>query len=280
MSEFVKTKFFMVLVVLMIVLTVVPSVLAVTGAGGYVKNAMNVIVSPFQKLFGYATDAISGFTSYFTEFDRIVEENKQLREELKDLSEQISDAEETERMNEWLYRYLELKREHADYEFVAGSVTGRESGNYMTVFIIDKGTLQGVNKGMPAVTDYGVVGYVAEAGLDWCKVVTLLESDVAAGAYIKRTGETGIVEGDFNLAAEGLCKMTYISADSDVAVGDTIMTSGFGSVYPRGITLGYVESVEPDPNTQSLVAYIRPAQDMKNIEKLMIITAYEVVADE
>ncbi len=270
----------MVLVVLMIILTVVPSVLAATGGGGYVKNALNVVTSPFRQLFGYATNAISGFTSYFTEFDRIVEENKALREEIKELGERLSDAEETERMNEWLYRYLELKREHADFEFVAGTVTGRESGNYMTVFILDKGTHQGVAKGMPAVTDYGVVGYVSEVGLNWCKVVTILESDVASGAYIKRTDETGIVEGDFTLAADGICKMSYISAESDVTQGDVILTSGYGSVYPRGLVIGYVERVEPDPNTQSLVAYIRPAQDMTNIKELMIITDYEVVTDE
>lgn len=280
MRDFLKTKTFFVLLVLMIIFTVVPSVMSAVGAGGYVRNAVNVIVSPVQKLFNYATDAISGFTSYFTEFDRIVEENEALRSELDSLKDKISNAEETEQMNEWLYKYLELKREHIDFEFANANVTGRESGNYMTVFTLDKGTASGVRNGMPAVTEYGVVGYVSEVGLDWCKVVTLLESDSAAGVYIERTDETGIVEGDFVLASEGLCKMLYISADSTVQAGDRILTSGYGSVYPRGLLVGYVEKVEPDANTQTLVAYIRPAEPMTDIRELMIITEYEVVADE
>lgn len=280
MPRFVKTKFFMVLVILMIVFTVVPSVMSAVGAGGYVRNAVNVILSPFRSLFSYASDAVSGFTSYFTEFDNIVDENNRLREELASLKERLSNAEEVEKMNDWLYRYLELRREHPDYKYVDCKVTGSESGNYMTVFILDRGTSSGITKGMCAVTDYGVVGYVKEVGTTWCKVVTLLESGTSVGAYIQRTDEIGIVEGDFALASEGLCKMMYISADSDVKEGDRILTSGYGSVYPRGLLIGYVERTEPDPNTQTIIAYIRPSEQLKDITKLMVITDYEVIADE
>ena len=104
MPHFMKNKFFMVLVILMIVFTVVPSVMSAVGAGSYVRNAVNVVLSPVKSLFSYAADAVSGFTSYFTEFDRIVEENNRLREDIASLKKRISDAEETEKMNEWLYR--------------------------------------------------------------------------------------------------------------------------------------------------------------------------------
>ena len=82
MPRFFKTKFFMVLVVLMIVFTVVPSVMSAVGAGGYVRNAVNVILTPVRSVFSWASDAVSGFTSYFTEFDNVVDENNRLREEL------------------------------------------------------------------------------------------------------------------------------------------------------------------------------------------------------
>ncbi len=280
MPHFVKNKFFMALVVLMIVFTVVPSVMSAVGAGSYVRNAVNVVLSPVKSLFSYASDAVSGFVSYFTEFDDIVEENKELREELSAAKKRISDAEEVEKMNEWLYRYLELRREHTDYKYVDCKVTGSESGNYMTVFVLDKGTSSGIACNMCVVTDYGVVGYVKEVGSNWCKAVTLLESGTSVGAYIQRTDETGVVEGDFNLASEGLCKMLYLSAESDVKAGDRVLTSGYGSVYPRGLLIGYVERTEPDPNTQTIVAYVRPSEQMKDITKLMVITDYEVLPDE
>ena len=280
MPHFVKNKFFMILVVLMIVFTVVPSVMSAVGAGGFVRNAVNVVLTPVKSLFSWTSDAISGFASYFTEFDNIVEENNRLREDLASLRERLSAAEETEKMNEWLNRYLGLRREHSDYKFVDCKVTGSESGNYMTVFILDRGTSSGIRKDMCAVTDYGVVGYVKEVGTTWCKVVTLLESKTAVGAYIQRTDEIGVVEGDFTLASEGLCKMLYLSSDSDVREGDRVLTSGYGSVYPRGMLIGYVERTEPDPNTQTIVAYVRPSEPLRDITKLMVITGYEVVPDE
>lgn len=106
MPDFVKNKFFMIMVVILIVVTVVPLVMNAVGAGSYVKSAVNVIISPVQKLFNYASDAVSGFTDYFTEFDRIVDENKLLRDELNSLKDQVASAEETEKMNDWLYKYL------------------------------------------------------------------------------------------------------------------------------------------------------------------------------
>ncbi|MBR0302429.1 MAG: rod shape-determining protein MreC [Clostridia bacterium] len=280
MPHFVKNKFFMVLVVLTIIFTVIPSVMSAVGAGDHLRSAVNVILSPARGLFSYAADAVSGFTAYFTEFDRITEENRELREELASLKERVSRAEDIEKTNDWLYRYLELRREHPDYKYVDCKVTGSESGNYMTVFVLDKGRSSGIAEGMCAVTDYGVVGYVKEVGINWCKVVTLLESGSAVGAYIQRTDEIGVVEGDFELAEQGLCKMLYISAESDVKEGDRILTSGYGSVYPRGLLVGFVERTEPDPNTQTIVAYIRPSEEMRDISKLMVITDYEVVTDE
>ena len=280
MPNFVKSRFFIALVVLMIVFTVVPSVMSAVGAGGYVRNAVNVVLTPVKSVFSWASDAVSGFVSYFTEFDSIVDENNRLREELSSLKERLSAAEETEKMNEWLSRYLGLRREHSDYKFVDCKVTGSESGNYMTVFILDRGTSSGIRKDMCAVTDYGVVGYVKEVGTTWCKVVTLLESKTAVGAYIQRTDEIGVVEGDFSLASEGLCKMLYLTSDSDVRAGDRVLTSGYGSVYPRGFLIGYVERVEPDANTQTLVAIIKPAEELKDITKLMVITDHGVASDE
>ncbi len=280
MPDFIKNKFFMVMVVLMLFFTIVPAVLTATGAGDYVKNALNVVVSPVQKLFNYTSDAIEGFTSYFTEFDRIVDENNSLKEENRQLKEQIADVEKAEQMNEWLYGYLELKREHMDFTYAAANVIGREAGNYMTVFTLDRGTRHGITEGMPAVTEYGVVGYVSDVGTDWCKVVTLLESGSAVGAYIERTGETGVVEGDFALSSEGLCRMCYINSDSTVEAGDRIFTSGYGSVYPRDLLIGYVEKTEPDPNTQTLIAYVRSAEKMTDISKLMIITSDGEAEDE
>lgn len=279
MLDFFKTKFFIVLVCVALVLVIVPTTLSTMGLNDYVRSAAVTALSPLQKLATAVSDALEGFTSYFTEFDRIVEENNTLRSRLDEMEDRVSAAEEVEKMNEWLYGYLELKREHTDFTMVDAAVTGRESGNYMTVFTLDKGESQGIEVDMPVISPKGVVGRITETGGKWSKASTILESGVSVGAMVERTGELGVIEGDFTLAAEGLCRLVYLDAASDIAVGDRILTSGYGSVYPRGLVVGSVESVEKDPTSRSIVAYVRPAAPLEDMERMMVITDYEIYTE-
>jgi rod shape-determining protein MreC len=149
----------------------------------------------------------------------------------------------------------------------------------MSVMMIDRGTSSGVERNMPVVTPDGIVGYVAEAGLSWAKVVTVCEAASSVGAVVERTGETGLVSGSYTLAADNLLKMTYLSPDSDIAVGDRIVTSGYGNVYPRGLIIGYVESVENDSLSQTVTATVKLAARLADPEKVMVITAYEAAKE-
>ena len=279
MRDFIKSRFFTVIVIITMVMVIVPSVFGIMGIGRYLRDGVNIILTPFQKLFTYVTDAADGFVSYFTEFDRIVAENEELKKQNAEMRDKISAAEETEKTNDWLFTYLELKREHPDFSFREASITGRESSNYMTVFTLDKGKAQGIAKNMPVVTPEGIVGYVSDVGTDWCRAVTLLESGGACGAYVERSGAIGVVEGEYNLSRQGLCKMEYMAADADIKVGDRILSSGLGSVYPRGLVIGYVESVEPDAASRALTVKVRPTADLSETTKLMIITKYDAYTE-
>lgn len=279
MKRFIKNKFFILSVVLMLVLTVVPTVLNLAGKGGYVRSAVNILMMPAQKAFNYVTDAIDGFASYFTKFDDVVKENAHLKEEIAALNNRLYQAEKTEELNQWLTAFLEMKRSHTDFTFAEAVITGRESANHMTVCTIDRGTAHGIAEGMPVVTPDGVLGYIDEAGLTWAKVRTLIESSTSIGACIERTGELGLVEGNFSLAAEGICRITYLAADSDVRVGDRVVTSGTGGIYPRDLVIGYVTEVIPDEYSRTLTATIRPAATLTDLDRVMIITSYETVTE-
>ena len=197
-----------------------------------------------------------------------------------EMKDQIQSAEDLEQVNNWLFGYLELKREHTDFVFRQANITGTGSGNYMTVFTLDCGTSDGVTENMVIITSDGIVGHIVEAGSSWSKAVTLLESGVAVGAVIERSGEKGLVEGNFHLASEGMCKMSYLSADSDVSVGDRVLTTGMGSVYPEGLVIGYVSRVEVDTLNRTKIAYVTAAADLSALERVMVITDFEKVVEE
>lgn len=279
MKRFLKNRFFIFAVILTLLLTAVPTALNLAGKGAYMRNFVNILMTPVQKGFNYVTDAIDGFASYFTKFDEIVQENARLKEEIAKLNNRLYQAEKTEELNEWLTAFLDMKRMHTDFTFAEARITGRENANHMTVCTIDRGTVHGIREGMPVVTPDGVLGYVDEAGLTWAKVRTLIESSTSLGASIERTGALGLVEGNFALAADGICRITYLDADADVRVGDRVITSGTGDIYPRGLVIGYVTEVIPDEFSRTLTATIRPAATLTDLDQVMVITSYETVAE-
>ena len=277
MRDFFKTKFFLVLVVVTVLLTAVPTALSALGWKQYLRSAVNILLTPLQKGFNLITDALDGYASYFTRFDEIVEENMRLKQQIADLSDRLYNAEEAEVLNAWLSGFLELKRAHSEYTFADAAITGREAVNYMTVCTVDRGSAHGIEVGMTVVTPDGVLGCVSEVGLTWSKVRTLIEASSSIGAYIERTGELGLVEGDFTLASDGLCRITYLSASSEVRVGDRVLTSGYGSVYPRNLVIGTVTEVIPDEYSRTVTALIQPAATLTGLDRVMIIIAYETV---
>lgn len=278
MKQFFKNKFFYILSIVTLLVTIVPMIFYSMGLTFVFRDAVGIILTPMQKVFNYATEAVDSFTAYFYKFDELVEENNALREQVAELREQIYDSTEREEMYNWLSDFLELKMAHNDYKFLSASVTGRESGNYSKVLTLDVGSGAGVELNMPVVTSEGIVGQVTEVGYNWCKVTTVVEANSSIGAYIERTHDAGVCEGSFELSPEGLCELNYLPADSDASVGDRILSTGFGSVYPRGLIVGYIESIETNPYTRGLSVKVKCAVDFSSLSQVMIITDFDSIS--
>lgn len=279
MKRFFKNRFFYIMTVLALLFTIVPTVLCSMGLSFVFRDAVGFVLTPMQKLFHYATESIDGFTSYFYKFDELVEENAALREQVAELRAQIYDNAEREAMYIWMSDFLDMKQQHTDFEMLAATVTGRESGNYSRVLTLDVGSGAGVELHMPVVTSEGIVGQITEVGTNWSKVTTIAEASSSVGAYVERSDDAGICVGDFALSAEGLCRMNYLPAGADVAVGDRILSTGYGSVYPRGLVIGYAASVETDPYTRAPAVTVRCAVDYSDLTRVMVITDFAMTAE-
>jgi len=264
--------------VVALLVAIVPTVLYSMGLTFVFRDVVGIALTPLQKVFNYATESIDGFASYFYKFDELVEENNQLREQVSELKSQIYDSAEIEEMYIWMSDYLEMKMRHTDFQFLSAAVTGRESGNYSKVLTLDVGSGAGVEVGMPAVTSEGIVGQVTELGYNWCKITTIVEANSSVGAYIERTGDAGVCVGNFEMSDDGLCKLKYLPTDAEVAVGDRILSTGFGSVYPRGLTVGYVEAIDVDQYSRSLEVTVACAADFSSLSRVMIITSFTETA--
>lgn len=275
MKNYFKNKFFYIISVITLIVTIVPIVFNSMGLNFVFRDLVGIILTPAQKLFNYAAEGIDGYAAYFYKFDELVEENNQLKEQVSQLQTALYDSAEMEEMYEWMSEFLELKMAHNDFKLLSATVTGRESGNYSKILTLDVGSGAGVACGMPVITSEGIVGQVTEVGYNWSKVTTVVEANSSVGAYVEKTGDAGICSGTFELASDGLMDFLYLPADSDVSEGDRVLSTGFGSVYPRGLTLGYVESVGLNNYTRGLYVIVKSAVDFSDISKVMVITSFE-----
>ena len=278
--KLIKSRFFLITLACALLLSIVPGVLCAMGQGSYVRSAIVTVGTPFRWAFTKIGEGLSGFSLYFRTLDALREENDALRRELNEYKNLVYDAELIEEENDFLSDYLGLKDEHLDFSLEDASVLGREATNYRTLLTLSKGTLHGIDVNMPIITEAGLIGHITEVGATWSKAVVITETASAVGGYIERSGALGVVEGTYELRTDGFCRMVYIDAGSDVRIGDKVITSGIGGIYPRGLLVGRVTAVEVDEASRTLTAVIKPEADLDLISKVMIVTEYGVIDTE
>gem|GEM_PF-1140008 len=274
-----KNKFFIILLIVICVLTLSTIILNLTGHGSIVTDIVNLILTPFQNFSVIIKDSFAGFTAYFTEFNRLKDENEELKKIIEDLEYEVQDTRRLRDENEGLMAFYGLKSKRMSYEFCPAKITARDPGNYISGFTINKGTVDAVEKDMPVIaavgSDYAIIGYISEVGLLYSKIVSFIRAGEAIGAYIESTGEIGMVEGKFELEKEGLCRISFSSKETVLEVGEKIYSSGSGGIYPEDLYIGEVISVEADPNSHTMIGIIEPAADFSAEKDVMVILKFD-----
>jgi rod shape-determining protein MreC len=192
------------------------------------------------------------------------EENKALKKDLAKLREENFRLSETKLQNARLRKLLNFRTEEAFEVIAANSIAVSPSAIKSQVIIIDKGSKDGLLKGMPVKTHQGVVGKIYIVGYSSSEVLLITDSLSAVDSYVQRTRERGIIKGDGKQ-----CVMEYLEKDSDIIVGDKIVTSGKDGFFPKGILLGTV--VEIFSVGGNIKAKIRPNIDINSVEEVLVI---------
>ena len=124
-------------------------------------------------------------------------------------------------------------------------------------------------------TDGSLVGVVEEVGLTYAKVRTILDPAVKVACQISRTGDTAYTAGSsVDLARQNLVHMTALECTSSVAVGDYVVTSGIGGVYPGGLLIGSVTRIQSATDGMTLNGEVDLFADIYNLKQVMVITSF------
>ncbi len=276
MANFFKSRFFVVLLIVTVLILILMAVSTVkTEKASFAEDALGVVVSPVQRVFHSIGEGTASFFDRFKSNSRYREENEALKEKVAALEAETRDFYKIKNENERLRGLLALGESHADYEMVGARVIAKDAGAWYNAFKIDKGTANGLKKYDAVMTNTGLVGYIYEVGTTWSSVVSVIDSKSAVGCIIERTGDTAILEGSLDLMTEGLCKLSYLSRDAQVAVGDFVETSGLGGIYPEGLLIGKIKSLSVDAQGLYYEALVEPVTDFNRIVEVMVIRKQE-----
>ena len=275
----IRNRFFIACLSVALAIALFTGVFAVMGWGSLLRDMGSAVLYPFQWVGAKVGNGISGFFSYFEDIDRLQKELESVKAENEALQGQLLDAQILADENSWLYRYLSMKEEHGDYSLCAASVistssSSGEGGDFALELTLNKGTSSGVKTGMPVVTSMGLVGVVVETGIHHCRVMTLLDTSVSVGSVTTRTTQNGLCEGDYAVLHNGCATLRGLPEESDVAVGDIVVTSGRGSVYPYGIPIGRVVDIHANAYSRTTEATVEPFTNFSELTQVVILTEY------
>lgn len=238
-------------------------------------NIAGIVTSPFRSAYTGAAAWISDKQNYYEDNKALKEENQKLKNQIAKMEEQVRQGKTDSEENARLRELLNLQEQRPDFKYEPAAIMAHSTSNWMSSLTLNQGTSQGIKVNDCVVTEEGyLVGVVSEAGLNWCTVLTILDSDTSLGAQIFRTKDIGVAQGDFNLMSSGTLKLSYLPTGCNLLNGDLIVTSGLGGYYPSGLVIGSVKEVKPDASGAAQYAVISPSADLDSLTEVFVIKSF------
>ena len=273
MRDFFKSRSFKVLAGVVLVLLGVVLFTAATGRS-FLSSLMGFVTTPVQQISSQAAGAAGAVGPSGKTIEELEAENAELKEKLNQMIALTVDYYDIKRENEQNVKYLELKEQKKDYQFALASVIGRDPADLFYGFTIDQGSLSGIEKNDPVITDRGLVGWVSAVYPTYSHVTTILSPDTNVSVLDQVTQDTGVAAGSLEYAEAGQVEMRFLTAENKLKAGDIIVTSGVGGVYPGELPVGEVVEKRQEENADSITAVIQPYEDIKTLTNVCVITEF------
>ncbi|MEH7156924.1 rod shape-determining protein MreC [Neobacillus drentensis] len=225
-----------------------------------------------QSLVSKPTHFVTGFFENLQDLQNTYDENKELKSRVENLVNLEAQVQELKKDNEELRDILGEKRTLRDFKPLPATVIGRNPDRWHEMIIIDKGKLNGIEKNMAVVTATGLLGKV--------KNVTQFSSTVQLlSAMDPKNRISAVVQGKKDVYGfvqgfddkQKLLLIKSIPSGDKIEKGQTVITSGLGGVFPKGLMIGKVVDIKPDQYGLNQTALVKPGADFYDIENVIVI---------
>ena len=231
-----------------------------------VERAVLNVAAPVAGSATTMSGMVGDLWSNYIDLLEVRQENLELRKSVKLLNQRMVANHEALLANERLKGLLDLKTA-SETPSIAVSVIGEDSSAWFKTLLVDRGSADGLSEGMPVLAAEGVVGRLVKVAPNSSRVLLLTDHASAISAVVQRSRARGIVRG----AGGGRCSMEFTVKDEDVKVGDTVISSGVGRVFPKGVPVGEVTMVKKGQYGVFQTIEVKPIVDIGRLEEMLVL---------
>ncbi len=263
---------FSILVILVVAAVVFFLILRNSNDISLAENGIGSLFSRVQSAFTSATSGVREFVTRWHNYDVLEQEYNELSLKYQEASLQLNAAQEAMQENDRLKNSLDAKSRYESLDPIYARVIARAPGQWFETFSINRGKNDGVSAGMAVVNGDGLVGRVYEAGNNYAKVICIIDTRSAVACMVQSTRDNGIMRGEITQSAvRAECYVYYLPSLNNVVPGDTVITSGTDSLFPKGLHIGTVTAVSMDAGSEGSYAVVAPSVDFQHLEEVFVL---------
>ncbi len=232
------------------------------------------VIEPVQTGFTWVGRQVHYLISFPVSMVGATARSQALEQEIERLKSEIIQLNEYKMENQRLTGLLDYKQIMAQrFNLLTASVISRDPGNWFGIVILNRGTKDGVQENMTVLTPEGLVGRIVSVSASTCEVLLITDPRSGVGSLIQDSRTPGIVQG--TVGSAGVVNMIHIPNNAPVETGQAVVTSGSGSVYPKGIPVGEIAGIRKEPSGLFLSAEVHPFANLNNLEEVFIVTFFQ-----
>lgn len=259
-----------------ITITIVSLSLVILALGGYLTPLSRLVLTPFVAAQSWISNRYLAVQTLITsprDVTILTQRNAELEAEVANLQAQIIELQQQLTEYQILSALLDFARAYPEYQYLGASVIGRDPSPFVKYIHINRGSDDGLRRGMPVVTQQGLVGRVAQITASAALVQLITDPGTVVNVRLEPERAEGVLYGSIT----GDVSLDFIPQNVDLDPGDLVLTSGLGGNYPPNVLIGQVTSVRSQDYDLFQSASVQPVVDFQQLDIVLVITNFQPV---
>lgn len=235
-------------------------------AANFIERSIFSVLRPFFQPVSQVTGFVEDISDNYIQLVDTHKENLKLREDIRRLNIRLLEGNEALLATKRLERLLNMKK-NVQAPTIAATVIGEDTTSWFRTLVINRGSSDGIVEGMAVVSSDGVVGQTIKVSSSTSRVLLLTDHASGISATIQRSRARGVVKGK----GEMLCALEFTTREEDVKVGDTVITSGIGGIFIKGLPIGEVTMLKRGEYGIFQTISIHPSVNFAHLEEVLVV---------